>query len=161
MKEHIPSTNAIRLLNQHKINYTPMFYKYVEKGGTKVSAKELNVSEHNVIKTIIMENDKHEYFIVLMHGDMEISTKNLARHQNAKTVTPCVPHIADKHSGYMVGGTSPFGTKSKMKTYIEESILSLDKIYINGGRKGMLVEMDPKDLTKLLDYELVQVGISQ
>lgn len=159
MKEHVPSTNAIRLLNQHKIQYTPMFYKYVEHGGTAVSSKELNVPEHNVIKTIIMENDKKEYFIVLMHGDKEISTKNLARIQKVKSVSPCAPAVADRHSGYLVGGTSPFGTKSKMKCYIEETILSLDKIYINGGRKGLLVEIQPSVLTQLLDYEIVNVGI--
>lgn len=158
MKDKIPSTNAIRYLNEKKVQYTPMFYKYVEHGGTKVSSKELGVDEHKVIKTLIMENDKKEYFIVLMHGDMEVSVKNLARHMNTKTVKPCTPDTANKHSGYLVGGTSPFGTRTKMKVYIEKSILDLDKIYINGGRKGMLVEIDPKVLPNILDSEIVEVG---
>ena len=119
MKDKVPSTNAIRYLNEKKVVYTPMFYKYVEHGGTKVSSKELGVDEHNVIKTLIMENDKKEYFIVLMHGDMEVS----------------------------------------VKVYIEKTILDLDKIYINGGRKGMLVEINPKILPDILDSELVEVGI--
>lgn len=159
MKDKVPSTNAIRYLNEKKVVYTPMFYKYVEHGGTKVSSKELGVDEHKVIKTLIMENDKKEYFIVLMHGDMEVSVKNLARYMNTKTVHPCTPEVANKHSGYLVGGTSPFGTRMKMKVYIEKTILDLDKIYINGGRKGMLVELNPKILPKILDSELVEVGI--
>lgn len=158
MKNKVPSTNAIRYLNEKKVPYTPMFYKYVEHGGTKVSSKELGVDEHKVIKTLIMENDRKEYFIVLMHGDMEVSVKNLARYMNTKTVKPCTPEVANRHSGYLVGGTSPFGTRIKMKVYIEKSILDLDKIYINGGRKGMLVEIDPKVLPNILDSELVEVG---
>ncbi len=159
MKDKVPSTNAIRYLNEKKVVYTPMFYKYVEHGGTKVSSKELGVDEHKVIKTLIMENDKKEYFIVLMHGDMEVSVKNLARYMNTKTVHPCTPEVANRQSGYLVGGTSPFGTRMKMKVYIEKTILDLDKIYINGGRKGMLVELNPKILPKILDSELVEVGI--
>ena len=158
MKDKVPSTNAIRYLNEKKVPYTLMFYKYVEHGGTKVSSKELGVDEHKVIKTLIMENDRKEYFIVLMHGDMEVSVKNLARYMNTKTVKPCTPGVANRHSGYLVGGTSPFGTRIKMKVYIEKSILDLDKIYINGGRKGMLVEIDPKVLPNILDSELVEVG---
>ena len=159
MKDKVPSTNAIRYLNEKKVVYTPMFYKYVEHGGTKVSSKELGVDEHKVIKTLIMENDKKEYFIVLMHGDMEVSVKNLARYMNTKTVHPCTPEVANRQSGYLVGGTSPFGTRMKMKVYIEKTILDLDKIYINGGRKGMLVELKPKILPKILDSDLVEVGI--
>ena len=136
-----------------------MFYKYVEHGGTKVSAKELGVDEHNVIKTLIMENDKKEYFIILMHGDKEVSLKNMARFMDTKTVQPCRPEVANKHSGYLVGGTSPFGTRTKMKVYIEKTILDLDKIYINGGRKGMLVEINPKVLPEILDSQIVEIGI--
>ena len=158
MKDKIPSTNAIRYLNEKKVAYKPMFYKYVEHGGTKVSSKELGVDEHKVVKTLIMENDRKEYFIVLMHGDMEVSVKNMARYMNTKTVQPCTPETANKHSGYLVGGTSPFGTRTKMKVYIEKTILDLDKIYINGGRKGMLVEIDPKVLPQILDSEIVEAG---
>ncbi len=159
MKDKIPSTNAIRYLNEKKVPYKPMVYKYVEHGGTKVSAAELGVDEHKVIKTLIMENDKKEYFIVLMHGDMEVSLKNMARYMDTKTVKPCSVDTANRHSGYLVGGTSPFGTRSKMKVYIEKTILDLDVIYINGGRKGMLVEIDPAYLPKILDSRLVEVGI--
>lgn len=136
MKDKVPSTNAIRYLNEKKIPYNPVFYKYVEHGGTKVSAKELGVNEHNVIKTLIMENDRKEYFIILMHGDKEVSLKNMARFMNTKTVQPCKAEVANRHSGYLVGGTSPFGTRTKMKVYIEKTILNLDKIYINGGKIG-------------------------
>ena len=136
-----------------------MFYKYIEHGGTKVSAKELGVDEHKVIKTLIMENDRKEFFIILMHGDKEVSLKNMARFMDTKTVQPCKPEVANRHSGYLVGGTSPFGTRTKMKVYIEKTILDLDKIYINGGRKGMLVEIDPKVLPEILDSQIVEVGI--
>lgn len=159
MKDKVPSTNAIRYLNEKKVPYTPAFYKYVEHGGTKVSAKELGVDEHKVIKTLIMENDKKEYFIILMHGDKEVSLKNMARFMDTKTVQPCKPEVANRHSGYLVGGTSPFGTRTKMKVYIEKTILDLDKIYINGGRKGMLVEINPKVLPEILDSQIVEVGI--
>ena len=159
MKDKVPSTNAIRYLNEKKIPYNPVFCKYVEHGGTKVSAKELGVNEHNVIKTLIMENDRKEYFIILMHGDKEVSLKNMARFMNTKTVQPCKAEVANRHSGYLVGGTSPFGTRTKMKVYIEKTILNLDKIYINGGRKGMLVEIDPKVLPDILDSQIIEVGI--
>lgn len=159
MKDKIPSTNAIRYLNKNNVIYKPIFYKYVEHGGTKVSSKELGVDEHKVIKTLIMENDRKEYFIVLMHGDKEVSLKNMARFMNTKTVQPCKVEIANKHSGYLVGGTSPFGTRTKMKVYIEKTILDLDKIYINGGRKGLLVEIDPTILPVILDSQIVEVGI--
>lgn len=159
MKDNIPSTNAIRFLKSKKVAYTPMLYKYEEHGGTKVSARELRVDEHKVIKTLIMENERKEYFIVLMHGDMEVSVKKLARFMNAKTVKICSPDTADKHSGYKVGGTSPFGTKDKMKVYMEKSILDLDTIYINGGRKGMLVAIDPKIIPQILDVQTVETGI--
>ncbi len=159
MKDKIPSTNAIRYLNKNNVIYKPIFYKYIEHGGTKVSSKELGVDEHKVIKTLIMENDRKEYFIVLMHGDKEVSLKNMARFMNTKTVQPCKVEIANKHSGYLVGGTSPFGTRTKMKVYIEKTILDLDKIYINGGRKGLLVEIDPTILPVILDSQIVEVGI--
>ena len=159
MKDKVPSTNAIRYLNEKKIPYNPVFYKYVEHGGTKITKKEIGVNEHNVIKTLIMENDRKEYFIILMHGDKEVSLKNMARFMNTKTVQPCKAEVANRHSGYLVGGTSPFGTRTKMKVYIEKTILNLDKIYINGGRKGMLVEIDPKVLPDILDSQIIEVGI--
>ncbi len=159
MKNNIPSTNAIRYLNEKKVEYKTMFYKYIEHGGTNQSSKELGVSEHQVIKTLIMENDRKEYFIILMHGDREVSLKNMARIMNVKKVQPCQVDVANRCSGYLVGGTSPFATRLKMKVYIEKTIIDLDKIYINGGRKGMLVEMNPKSLLEILDCQLVEVGI--
>ena len=149
---------ATRLLRQRNAQYEPKLYKYEDKGGTAVSARELGVDEHHVIKTIIMEDETKEPFIVLMHGDMSISEKNMARIRNVKTVKPCAPATADKHSGYMVGGTSPFGTKRQMKVYIEKTILELDKIYINGGKRGFLIVIKPSVLTDILDYQAVEVS---
>lgn len=158
MKEKYPVTMATRLLRQRNAQYEPKLYKYEDKGGTAVSARELGVDEHHVIKTIIMEDETKEPFIVLMHGDMSISEKNMARIRNVKTVKPCAPATADKHSGYMVGGTSPFGTKRQMKVYIEKTILELDKIYINGGKRGFLIVIKPSVLTDILDYQAVEVS---
>ena len=158
MKEKYPVTMATRLLRERKAEYEPKLYKYEDKGGTAVSARELGVDEHYVIKTIIMEDDTKEPFIVLMHGDMSISEKNMARIRGVKTVKPCLPATADKHSGYMVGGTSPFGTKRPMKVYIEKTILSLDKIYINGGKRGFLIVIKPSVLTDILDWQAVEVA---
>ncbi len=157
MKEKIPTTQAIRVLRDNKIDFTPHFYKYVEKGGSGASSQALGVDEYVVIKTLIMEDENKKPFIVLMHGNKSVSQKELARYLGVKTVVPCAPNVADKHSGYMVGGTSPFGTKRAMKTYIERSILELDKIYINGGKRGFLIEIEANDLLKVLDYELVDV----
>jgi Cys-tRNA(Pro) deacylase len=124
-----------------------------------VSARELGVDEHAVVKTLIMEDDRKNPLIVLMHGDLEVSTKNLARLINAKTVRPCTPEVAHKHSGYVVGGTSPFGTRKTMPVYMEETILNLPKIYINGGKRGYLVGIDPGELVRVLKPALVRVGI--
>lgn len=158
MKEKYPVTMATRFLKSHNVAYTPHLYKYEDRGGTAVAARELGVDEHKVIKTIIMEDETKEPFIVLMHGDMSVSEKNMARIRGVKTVKPCEPTVADKHSGYMVGGTSPFGTKRDMKVYIEKSILSLDKIYINGGKRGFLIIISPSVLTETLDAEIVEAG---
>ncbi|MGL6039761.1 MAG: YbaK/EbsC family protein, partial [Deefgea sp.] len=133
MSEKIPVTTAIRVLRANKVTYTEHLYDYEERGGTAVSARELGVSEEQVIKTLIMENEKKQPMIVLMHGHCEVSTKNLARLIRCKTVVPCVPEIANKHSGFIVGGTSPFGTKKAMPVYMQASIEELDKIYLNGG----------------------------
>jgi len=160
MKLKIPSTSAVRLLKSKGIAYSSHFYKYEERGGTAVSARELNVSEHSVIKTLVMEDDKRAPLIVLMHGDRQVSTKSLARQIGARTISSCTPEVANKHSGYIVGGTSPFGTKKTMPVYLEGTILDLDEIYINGGSRGFLVSIAPKVLLSLLDPVIVEVAIS-
>ncbi len=158
-KEKLPVTAAIRVLRQHKVPFTGHLYAYEEKGGTAVSARELGVSEHQVIKTLIMEDDTGAPLVVLMHGDMQVSTKELARHLGVKAVTPCIPDTANRHSGYLVGGTSPFGTRRTMPVYVEKTILELDRIYINGGKRGFLVELEPRFLPDLLQAQPVTVGI--
>jgi Cys-tRNA(Pro) deacylase len=155
---NFPSTPATRLLNAQKVEYTGHIYRYEDRGGTKVSARELGVDEHAVIKTLIMEDENASPIIVLMHGDMEVSTKALARQIGCKSINPCKPATADKHSGYQVGGTSPFGARRAMPVYMEQSILDLPKIFINGGSKGFLVGMDPKDAQRILNPVLVQSG---
>jgi Cys-tRNA(Pro) deacylase len=157
-KEH-PKTHAIRCLLDHGIAFEICPYRYEERGGTRVSARELGVAEHLVVKTLVMETDAGEPLIVLMHGDCEVSTKQLARVLNVKSVWPCEPKVAQRHSGYLVGGTSPFGTKRPMPVYCEASILDLDQIYINAGARGLLVRLDPKDLSKALDITSVHVAI--
>lgn len=158
-KKDYPQTNAIRCLSQNGIPFEVFAYTYEEKGGTRVSARELGVDEHAVIKTLVMETDAKKPLIVLMHGDCEVSTKQLARILNVKSVTPCEPKTADRHSGYQVGGTSPFGTRRTMPVYAEQTIFDLGQIYINAGRRGLLVRIDPKDLSKALDITPVQVAI--
>jgi Cys-tRNA(Pro) deacylase len=157
-KEKFPVTPAVRLLRQGKVEFTSHLYTYEERGGTAVSARELGVDEHCVIKTLIMEDENKRPLIVLMHGDMEVSTRQLARTIGAKSVSPCSPEAANRHSGYQVGGTSPFGTRRKMPVYMEESIADLPAIYINGGGRGFLVEIDPKDLIRVLEPVPVKVG---
>jgi Cys-tRNA(Pro) deacylase len=158
-KVKYPKTNAIRFLEENKIPFEGFFYKYEERGGTKVSARELGVDEHIIVKTIIMEDESKKPFIVLMHGDKEISTKNLARILNVKAVSPCAPETANKHSGYIVGGTSPFGTRKNMPVFMEKSILDLEYIFINGGKRGFLVKINPRDVQRVLNATLVEVGI--
>ncbi|MEN6335768.1 MAG: Cys-tRNA(Pro) deacylase [Phycisphaerales bacterium] len=153
-----PKTNAIRCLLDHGIEFEPSFYKYEERGGTRVSSRELGVDEHVVVKTLVMETDAKEPLIVLMHGDCEVSTKGLARILGVKSVSPCDPKVATRHSGYLVGGTSPFGTKRQMPVYCEASILDLDKIYINGGARGFLVCINPRDISKALKVTPVNVA---
>ncbi|HNS21120.1 MAG TPA: Cys-tRNA(Pro) deacylase [Sedimentisphaerales bacterium] len=159
MQKDYPKTNAIRCLLDHGIEFEPLFYKYEEHGGTRVSSRELGVDEHTVVKTLVMETDAGEPLIVLMHGDNEVSTKQMARILGVKSVRPCDPKVANRHSGYLVGGTSPFGTKRRMPVYCEASILDLDKIYINGGARGFLVRIDPRDLRKALEVTAVQVAV--
>jgi Cys-tRNA(Pro) deacylase len=154
-----PKTNAIRCLLDHGIPFEVFPYKYEERGGTRVSSRELGVDEHIVVKTLVMETDAHDPLIVLMHGDCEVSTKQLARLLNVKSVTPCDPKVAHRHSGYLVGGTSPFGTKRRLPIYCEAGILDLDRIYLNAGACGMLVRIHPKDMAKALDLIPVRVAI--
>ena len=142
-------TQATMFLKANRIAYTVHEYEYVEHGGTEVSAASLGVDEHHVVKTLVMQDEDAKPLIVLMHGDRKVSTKNLARQAGRKRIEPCKPEVAQRHSGYQVGGTSPFGTKKKMPIYAERSILDLPKIYINGGRRGFLVGIDPKELLKL------------
>jgi Cys-tRNA(Pro) deacylase len=155
-----PSTTATRLLSAQKVEYKGYLYRYEDHGGTMISARELGVDEHVVIKTLIMEDENASPIIVLMHGDMEVSTKTLARQIGCKSIKPCKPNIADKHSGYQVGGTSPFGTRKAMPVYMEQSILDLPHIFINGGSKGFLVCIDPKDAQRVLKSVLVQAGMA-
>lgn len=155
-----PMTLAIRELQNASVTFTTHLYEYQDKGGTAVSSKSLGVDEHSVIKTLIMESDKKDVFIVLMHGDCQVSTKELARLIGVKTVSPCSPSTADKWSGYQVGGTSPFGTKRKMAVYMEQTVLDLEKIYINGGKRGFLVGMVPAEAVRLLSPILVKVATS-
>ena len=156
---HAPETPATRFLRQHGMAYSSHLYDYEDHGGTAVSARELNVNEHAVIKTLIMEDENAQPLIVLMHGDRKVSTKNLARQIGAKSVEPCTPEVAQRHSGYLVGGTSPFGTRRDMPVYIEESILQLPRIAINGGRRGYLVQMDPQACVRLLGATPVQCAL--
>jgi Cys-tRNA(Pro) deacylase len=158
-KDKTPVTPAVRLLRQVQVAFTAHPYAYEEKGGKATSARELGVDEHAVIKTLIMEDDGKNPLIVLMHGDCQVSTKELARVIGARSVTPCAPAVADKHSGYQVGGTSPFGTRKAMPVYLEETILELPKIYINGGKRGFLVGLDPQEVVRLLKPTMVRVGI--
>ena len=146
-------------MREKGITFTEHPYKYEDKGGTAVCARELHVDEHSVIKTLVMEDDARHPLIVLMHGDVEVSTKDLARHMGVKRVTPCAPETAQKHTGYLVGGISPFGTRRSMPVYMEETIVGIPRIYINGGRRGLLVGLDPHEVVRLLAPTQVLVGI--
>lgn len=156
----VSATPAVHFLKQHHVPFTEHEYRYEERGGTAVSSRELGVDEHFVIKTLVMEDDQKQPLIVLMHGDREVSTKNLARQIGAKTVTPCAPEVVHKHTGYLVGGTSPFGTRKSLPVYVERSIADLDRIYVNGGRRGFLVSMAPADLIRALSPRLVDVSVA-
>jgi Cys-tRNA(Pro) deacylase len=160
-KEKAPVTAAVRDLRANKVGFTDHLYEYEEKGGTAVSARELGVPEHAVVKTLVMEDDGRNPLIVLMHGDLKVSTKELARIIGVKTIAPCNPDTANRHSGYVVGGTSPFGTRKKMPVYMEETILALPKIYINGGKRGYLVGIAPQEVVRMLAPKLVKVGIKE
>ncbi len=158
-KEKIPVTPAIRQLRAEKVPFSEHLYLYEDKGGTAVSARELGVPEHTVIKTLIMEDERKNPLVILMHGDCQVSTKELARQIGVKQITPCTPDSAIRHTGYQVGGTSPFGTKKVLPVYLEKSILDLTKIYLNGGKRGFLVGVDPAEAVRVLRPLLVTVGI--
>jgi Cys-tRNA(Pro) deacylase len=160
-KEKFPITPAVRVLREEKVEFTSHLYDYEERGGTAVSARELGVDEHAVMKTLIMEDDSKKPLIVLMHGDLRVSEKQLARIIGAKNVLPCSPDTAQKHTGYLVGGTSPFGSRSTMPVYMEETILNLLCIYINGGKRGYLVGANPDDAVRVLKPVLIKVGVDK
>jgi Cys-tRNA(Pro) deacylase len=157
-KDRHPATNAVRVLREHGVAFTHHPYDYEERGGTTLSARELGVCEHAVIKTLVMEDDAKQPMVVLMHGDREVSTKALARVLGVKTVANCSPTVADRHSGYQVGGTSPFGTRRAMPTYMERGIAALPYLYVNGGRRGYLVGMAPADLIRVLKPILADIA---
>jgi len=152
-----PITPAIRVLRERKIEFTPHVFEYVEKGGTKHSAAVLKVDEHAIIKTLVFETNERKPLIVLQHGDFQISTKELARNLNVKTIAAVSPERANKLTGYLVGGTSPFGLKTKMPVYAEKTIFDLGKIYINGGKRGFLIAIAPRVLRDVLEIEMVEV----
>ena len=155
----IPVTAAVRCLRSKDVEFVPHLYEYVEKGGTAESARQLGVDEHAVVKTLVLETNDKKPLIVLMHGDRQVSTKNLARHIGVKSVEPATAERATKFTGYQFGGTSPFGLKTQMPIYAERTIFDLEKIYINGGKRGFLVEMAPGVLRSALDLKEVEVGI--
>lgn len=157
-KDKFPVTSAIRFLRKNQANFIERPYKYEEEGGTEIAARALEVDEHLVIKTLVMEDDQKRPLIVLMHGDRQVSTKELARLIGVKSVNPCTPQTALKHTGYMVGGISPFGTKKGLPVYVEETILSLPRMFINAGRRGLLCEMSPAELIRVLKPVSVRVA---
>ncbi len=158
---HVSETPATQLLRTSKVEFTEHPYEYVEHGGTEHSAEALGLDEHMVVKTLVMQDQDARPLIVLMHGDCKVSTKNLARQIGAKSVEPCKPEVANRHSGYLVGGTSPFGTKKDMPVYIEQSILDLPRIAINGGRRGFLVQLSPQVCVDLLGATPVQCALAE
>ena len=160
-KEHVSETPATQFLRRHGVAFSEHPYQYEEHGGTAVSSRALGVPEHDVVKTLVMQDEAARPLIVLMHGDRKVSTKNLARQIGCKSVEPCKPEVANRHSGFLVGGTSPFGTRKAMPVYVEESILALDKIYINGGRRGYLIGIDPKILPAALPAKPVRCALEE
>ncbi len=160
-KEHVSETPATQFLRKHGVAFTEHPYEYEEHGGTEVSARELGVDEHHVVKTLIMQDEAAKPLVVLMHGDRKVSTKNLARQIGCKSVEPCKPEVANRHSGFLVGGTSPFGTKKVMPVYVEKTILELDRIYINGGRRGYLIGIAPATMQAVLKMTPVDCALQQ
>ncbi len=157
----VSETPATVFLKKHSVTFSEHPYDYEERGGTRVSSQKLGVPEHDVVKTLVMEDEEKKPLIILMHGDREVSTKNLARQIGKKRVEPCKPDVAERHSGYQVGGTSPFGLRKPMPIFVERTVLSLPKIYINGGRRGYLVGIDPQELVRVAKAVAVDVGIQE
>lgn len=155
----LPVTPAIRALRVAGAQFSEHPYTYEERGGTRVSARELGVDEHSVVKTLVMENDRREPLIVLMHGDMNVSTRNLARSSGARSVEPCDPAVSQRYTGYQLGGTSPFGTRRVLPIYIQRTILDLPRVYINGGRRGFLIGIEPHAITRILAPTVVDVAV--
>jgi Cys-tRNA(Pro) deacylase len=160
-REHAPETPATEFLRRHGVSFSEHLYDYVEHGGTAESSKQLGVPEHGVVKTLVMQDQDAKPLIILMHGDRQVSLKNLARQIGAKRVEPCRPEVAQRHTGYQVGGTSPFGMRKIMPIYVERSILSLPVIYINGGGRGFLVSLTPEVLTEVLQAQPVDCAASE
>jgi Cys-tRNA(Pro) deacylase len=160
-KEHVSETPATQFLRKHQVAFSEHPYEYEEHGGTAVSSRALGVPEHVVIKTLVMQDEAARPLIVLMHGDCKVSTKNLARAIGCKSVEPCKPEVANRHTGFLVGGTSPFGTRKQMPVYVEKTILALPRIYINGGRRGFLVSIVPSELVRVLAPQPVEVALPQ
>jgi Cys-tRNA(Pro) deacylase len=160
-KSHVSETPATALLRAHDVPFVEHVYDYVERGGARESARQLGWDEHAVVKTLVMQDEHARPLLVLMHGDREVSTKNLARQLGTRSVAPCQPDVAQRHSGYRVGGTSPFGTRKSMPVYIEQGILALSRILINGGRRGYLVEIDPAVCVRLLGAKPVQCALAE
>jgi Cys-tRNA(Pro) deacylase len=158
---HVSETPATAFLKKSAVAYSEHPYDYEDKGGTRVSSEKLGVDEHAVVKTLVMEDEDRKPLIVLMHGDRDVSTKNLARQIGKKRVEPCKPDVAERHSGYQVGGTSPFGVRKPMPVYVEKTILDLEKIFINGGRRGFLVGIDPKELVRVVAAKPVDVALEK
>ena len=156
---HVSETPATQLLRRHGITFTEHVYDYVEHGGTTESSRQLFVAEHEIVKTLVMQDERAQPLIVLMHGDKQVSTKNLARQIGTKSVEPCRPEVAQRHSGYQVGGTSPFGLKKAMPVYVEATALALPRICINGGRRGYLIGIAPAVLTDLLGARPVNCAL--
>jgi Cys-tRNA(Pro) deacylase len=155
-----PVTMAVRVLRQHQVEFTAHLYSWEPRGGTHASAVHLGVDEHAVVKTLIFEDESKKPLCILMHGDREVSAKNLARHIGTRSVAPCAPEVADRHSGYQVGGTSPFGLKRAMPIYCESTIADLPRIYINGGARGFLIGIAPAEMLRVLKPTLVDVATS-
>jgi Cys-tRNA(Pro) deacylase len=160
-KDHVSETPATALLKQHKVAFTEHPYEYLEHGGAQHSAEVLGFDPFTVVKTLVMQDQDAKPLLVLMHGNRKVSTKNLARQIGAKSVEPCKPEVANRHSGYLVGGTSPFGTRRDMPVYVEETVLALPRILINGGRRGYLVGLDPQVCVQVLGAKKVQCALAE
>jgi Cys-tRNA(Pro) deacylase len=161
MARHVSETPATQWLKRHRIDFTEHPYDYVEHGGTAESARQLGLQEHHVVKTLVMQDETARPLVVLMHGDRKVSTKNLARQIGCKSVTPCEPPVAQRHTGYLVGGTSPFATRKPLPVYVERSVLDLPRIWINGGRRGYLVGIDPTVLVGPLGARPVECALDE